>query len=60
MILTRTADENSGWAARRITKFLDDDEDPLELVDLSWLDDKVTLDVGLYGTLDNAALGDTF
>ncbi|KAK4214206.1 Alpha/Beta hydrolase protein [Rhypophila decipiens] len=50
------ADENPVWVANRLLKFFDEDPEPLEAVDLSWLTDKVTLQVGFLGTLDNAAL----
>ncbi|KAM7192088.1 Alpha/Beta hydrolase protein [Rhypophila sp. PSN 637] len=50
------ADENPVWVANRLLKFFDKDPEPLEAIDLSWLTDKVTLQVGFLGTLDNAAL----
>ncbi|KAI1384282.1 putative hydrolase [Hypoxylon trugodes] len=51
------ADENPVWVADRLQKFLANDSSPLEAVDLSYLKDRVTLKVGYYGTLRNAALG---
>jgi hypothetical protein len=51
------ADENPAWVANRIARFLSEDPDPLPDVDLSQLEDKATLTVGFYGTLENAALG---
>ncbi|EOO01300.1 putative soluble epoxide hydrolase protein [Phaeoacremonium minimum UCRPA7] len=51
------ADENPTWVARRVFKFLAQDKSPLPHVDLSYLKDKVTLTVGYFGTLGNAALG---
>ncbi|KAI0169960.1 putative hydrolase [Hypoxylon sp. FL1284] len=51
------ADENPVWVANRIQKFLAQDSSPLDPVDLSYLKDMVTLKVGYYGTLRNAALG---
>ncbi|OTA94142.1 hypothetical protein M434DRAFT_21084 [Hypoxylon sp. CO27-5] len=51
------ADENPVWVANRIQKFLADDSSPLDPVDLSYLKDMVTLNVGYFGTLRNAALG---
>lgn len=56
--LTRVtlADENPVWVANRVAKFLAEDPSPLDSVDLSYLTDKVTLTVGFYGTIGNAAL----
>ncbi|ORY65511.1 Alpha/Beta hydrolase protein [Pseudomassariella vexata] len=50
------ADENPAWVARRVASFLATDTSPLPNIDLSYLADKVTLTVGFYGTLGNAAL----
>ncbi|KAI1858114.1 hypothetical protein JX265_010782 [Neoarthrinium moseri] len=50
-------DENPTWVAERIARWLETDATPLVAVDLAWLDDRVTLEVGFYGTLGNAALG---
>ncbi|KAJ4424754.1 hypothetical protein N0V82_000473 [Gnomoniopsis sp. IMI 355080] len=47
------ADENPVWVANRIIKFLAEDASPPQSVDLSWLDDKVTLTVGYLGTYRN-------
>ncbi|KAI0132020.1 Alpha/Beta hydrolase protein [Xylariales sp. AK1849] len=51
------ADENPAWVAKRVARWLATDTSPLTGVDLSWLDDAVTLTVGYFGTLGNAALG---
>ncbi|KAI0383579.1 putative hydrolase [Hypomontagnella monticulosa] len=51
------ADENPTWVANRIHQFLSKGSSPLSPVDLSYLKDLVTLKVGFYGTLRNAALG---
>ncbi|RBR16938.1 hypothetical protein FVER53590_05691 [Fusarium verticillioides] len=51
------ADENPKWTAKRVAKFFGDDDDSLSKVDLGYLDDLVTLDVGFYGTRRNFALG---
>ncbi|KAI0839276.1 putative hydrolase [Hypoxylon sp. FL0890] len=50
-------DENPTWVANRIQKSLANDTSPLGSVDLSYLKDVVTLNVGYFGTLRNAALG---
>ncbi|KAH8819414.1 Alpha/Beta hydrolase protein [Xylogone sp. PMI_703] len=50
------ADENPTWTASRILRFLEQDRSPPASVNLSHLTDKVTLTVGYYGTLANAAL----
>uniref|UniRef100_A0A4E9EEA4 AB hydrolase-1 domain-containing protein n=1 Tax=Gibberella zeae TaxID=5518 RepID=A0A4E9EEA4_GIBZA len=50
------ADENPKWTAKRLAKFFQDDERPKE-VDLAYLDDMVTLDVGYFGTRSNFKLG---
>jgi hypothetical protein len=50
------ADENPAWVAARIQRFLDEEQDPPPSVDLSYLTNKVTLNVGYFGTLGNAAL----
>ncbi|KIW12205.1 hypothetical protein PV08_09481 [Exophiala spinifera] len=50
------ADENPAWVAARVQSFFEQDENPpLPTIDLSYLDDKVTLTVGYFGTLGNAA-----
>ncbi|KAF4473231.1 haloacetate dehalogenase H-1 [Fusarium agapanthi] len=51
------ADENPQWTAKRVAKFFGEDNDSLSKVDLGYLDDLVTLDVGFYGTRRNLALG---
>ncbi|KAI1105618.1 putative hydrolase [Jackrogersella minutella] len=51
------ADENPVWVANRIQRFLANDSSPIENIDLSYLKDTVTLTVGYFGTLRNAALG---
>lgn len=51
------ADENPVWVANRVQQFLNNDSSPLKAVDLSYLKDRVTLKVGYFGTLRNAALG---
>ncbi|KAI1877022.1 uncharacterized protein JN550_001094 [Neoarthrinium moseri] len=51
------ADENPVWVANRVGRWLATDTSPLANLDLSWLTDKVTLTVGYFGTLGNAALG---
>lgn len=50
------ADENPVWVANRLLQFFGQDPEPLEDVDLSWLTDRATLQVGFLGTLNNAAL----
>ncbi|KAK4183593.1 putative soluble epoxide hydrolase [Podospora australis] len=52
------ADENPKWVAERVKRFLDADDEGQKpaVVDLGWLKDRVTLTVGFYGTLQNAAL----
>ncbi|EED21272.1 hydrolase, putative [Talaromyces stipitatus ATCC 10500] len=50
-------DENPSWTANRVAKFFSEDKSPLQTVDLSSLTDRVTLQVGFFGTLRNAALG---
>lgn len=50
------ADENPTWVANRVRQFVAKDPSPLGAVDLSWFKDAVTLKVGYYGTLGNAAL----
>ncbi|RYP09974.1 hypothetical protein DL765_008243 [Monosporascus sp. GIB2] len=52
-----SADENPEWVANRVLKFLAGDDSPLPAVDLSYLKDLVTLKVGYFGTLRNAAIG---
>lgn len=47
------ADENPIWVANRIIKFLADDMSPPEAVDLSSLEDQVTLTVDYLGTYRN-------
>ncbi|KAI1205636.1 putative hydrolase [Annulohypoxylon truncatum] len=51
------ADENPVWVANRVGRFLANDSSPIDAVDLSYLKDAVTLKVGYFGTLRNAALG---
>ncbi|KAH7311282.1 Alpha/Beta hydrolase protein [Stachybotrys elegans] len=48
------ADENPVWVANRALRFFGQDETQLPVADLSWLEDKRTLDVGWYGTRRNA------
>ncbi|KAK6085883.1 alpha beta hydrolase fold protein [Seiridium cupressi] len=50
------ADENPVWVANRVGRWLATDSSPLEVVDLSWLTDKVTTTIGYFGTYRNAAL----
>lgn len=50
-------DENPSWTADRVAKFFSEDKPGLEKVDLSSFADKVTLQVGFFGTFRNAALG---
>ncbi|KAK7739964.1 hypothetical protein SLS53_005558 [Cytospora paraplurivora] len=50
------ADENPWWVANRFLQFLAEDASAPASVDLSYLDDKVTLTVGYYGTLGNQEL----
>ncbi|KAK7754689.1 hypothetical protein SLS62_003246 [Diatrype stigma] len=52
-----TADENPRWVANRVLQFLGKDNSSLPAIDLSYLKDLVTLKVGYFGTLNNAALG---
>ncbi|RYP36759.1 hypothetical protein DL766_001795 [Monosporascus sp. MC13-8B] len=51
------ADENPEWVANRVLKFLAGDDSALPAVDLSYLKDLVTLKVGYFVTLRNAAIG---
>lgn len=51
------ADENPEWVAQRVLQFLDQDDSPLEGVDLAGLKDVATLNVAYYGTLRNQKLG---
>ncbi|KAH9203898.1 Alpha/Beta hydrolase protein [Leptodontidium sp. 2 PMI_412] len=50
------ADENPVWVASRILRFLAQDISPPASLDLSSLENVVTLTVGYFGTLGNAAL----
>ncbi|KUI66723.1 Soluble epoxide hydrolase [Cytospora mali] len=50
------ADENPVWVANRFLQFLAEDATPPASIDLSSLDNKVTLTVGFYGTLGNQDL----
>ncbi|OAP59345.1 hypothetical protein AYL99_06643 [Fonsecaea erecta] len=50
------ADENPAWVATRVQQFFAQEQSPPPAVDLSGLTDKVTLTVGYFGTLENAAL----
>lgn len=50
-------DENPSWTAKRVAKFFSEDKPALEKIDLSPFADKVTLQVGFFGTFRNAALG---
>ncbi|KPM37959.1 hypothetical protein AK830_g8597 [Neonectria ditissima] len=50
------ADENPKWTARRVSKFFAEDKSELPSIDLSYLEDLVTLDVGYLGTRRNQAL----
>jgi hypothetical protein len=52
-----TADENPRWTALRVAKFFEEDNSTLASIDLSYLEDLVTLDVGFFGTRRNFALG---
>jgi pimeloyl-ACP methyl ester carboxylesterase len=51
------ADENPRWTAKRVAKFFGQDDGQLSEIDLGYLDDLVTLDVGSFGTRRNFALG---
>ncbi|KAL8382249.1 hypothetical protein RB595_006167 [Gaeumannomyces hyphopodioides] len=51
------ADENPAWFARRVARFLADDPLPLAPIDLSGLADRITTNVGYFGTYRNLALG---
>lgn len=51
------ADENPTWTANRVGKFFSDDNSTLSSIDLSYLADLVTLNVGYFGTQRNLALG---
>ncbi|KAF4445989.1 hypothetical protein F53441_10323 [Fusarium austroafricanum] len=51
------ADENPQWTARRVAQFFENDNSTLSKVDLSSLKDRVTLNVGFYGTYKNFRLG---
>ena len=50
-------DENPSWTARRLAKFFSEDKPALKKIDLSSFAEKVTLQVGFFGTFRNAALG---
>ncbi|KAH7142218.1 Alpha/Beta hydrolase protein [Dactylonectria macrodidyma] len=50
------ADENPKWTARRVSRFFAADESMLPSIDLSYLEDLVTLNVGYFGTNKNKAL----
>lgn len=50
------ADENPEWVANRFLEFIADDASPPASIDLSSLENKVTLTVGYYGTLGNQEL----
>lgn len=54
-----SADENPKWTARRVSRFFFEDDSAVPDVDLTWLEDRVTLDVGSYGTRRNMELGET-
>ncbi|KAI1052292.1 hypothetical protein LB507_007569 [Fusarium sp. FIESC RH6] len=51
------ADENPNWTAKRVAKFFQEDDESPEKVDLAYLEDMVTLDVGYFGTRRNFKLG---
>ncbi|KAF5671415.1 haloacetate dehalogenase H-1 [Fusarium heterosporum] len=51
------ADENPKWTANRVSKFFGQDKEKISDIDLAYLDDLVTLDVGYFGTRRNFALG---
>ncbi|KAL6860674.1 hypothetical protein ACO1O0_004706 [Amphichorda felina] len=50
------ADENPKWTARRVAQFFSRHDSTLPDIDFSALADRVTLDVGYYGTRRNMAL----
>ncbi|KAL8408319.1 hypothetical protein RB594_006935 [Gaeumannomyces avenae] len=50
------ADENPTCLARRVARFLADDPSPLSPIDLSGLADRITTNVGYFGTYRNMAL----
>lgn len=50
------ADENPLWVANRVLQFLAKDRSVPRPIDLSYLTNKVTLTVGVYGTEENAVL----
>ncbi|UKZ76931.1 hypothetical protein TrVFT333_004646 [Trichoderma virens FT-333] len=50
------ADENPAWVARRVHKFFSEESTQPLSVNLSVLNDKATLTVGYFGTLQNVAL----
>ena len=50
------ADENPNWVAQRLIRFFDQAQPANPSIDLSNLADKVTLTVGYFGTLGNAAM----
>ncbi|KAH7253123.1 Alpha/Beta hydrolase protein [Fusarium solani] len=56
-LLGMGADENPRWTALRVAKFFEEDNSTLASIDLSYLEDLVTLDVGFFGTRRNFALG---
>ena len=51
------ADENPKWTANRVAKFFGEDDSTPSKVDLAYLDDLVTLDVGYFGARRNLKLG---
>ncbi|KAJ4268985.1 hypothetical protein NW762_003056 [Fusarium torreyae] len=51
------ADENPKWTANRVARFFGEDDSTPSKVDLAYLDDLVTLDVGYFGTKRNLKLG---
>ncbi|KAF7563929.1 hypothetical protein G7046_g204 [Stylonectria norvegica] len=50
------ADENPAWTANRVARFFAEDTSPPSKLDLAYLTDLVTLDVGYFGTQRNKAL----
>lgn len=60
LTVNNVADENPVWVARRSVKFFSEESSqPPPPVDLSILNDKSTLTVGYFGTLQNVALSGT-
>ncbi|KAF3809499.1 Soluble epoxide hydrolase [Colletotrichum gloeosporioides] len=49
-------DENPKWTAKRVARFFAEEKSDVKSIDLSYLADQVTLDVGYFGTRRNKKL----